>query len=127
MIHFVHQYSTPIELPDGARYVARTYAGQQPGGLWEGWFVFFPVAGGEVLVGDRETTQSKLEDLVYWAGGIEPIYLEGALARILERVPDGRLVREVRKTEAKLYATAAAEGLAEHRATEKPPDTSRAA
>ncbi|HEV8677171.1 MAG TPA: hypothetical protein VGX21_24305 [Methylomirabilota bacterium] len=124
MIHFVHQYSTPVELADGILYVARAYAGQQPGGLWEGWFVFFPLSGGEPLVGDRETTQSKLEDVVYWAGGIEPVYLEGALVRVLERLPDGRLARQVREAEAALYA-AAAEALAQAGAAEAQPGSAR--
>ena len=31
----------------------------------------------------RETTQPNLTDLNYWATGLTPVYLEGALARAL--------------------------------------------
>jgi hypothetical protein len=30
---------------------------------------------------ERETTQSSAEQVAYWASGLEPTYLEGALAR----------------------------------------------
>lgn len=93
MIHYFHQYAAPLVLPDGTAYVARVYGRQQPRGLWEAWFVFFPLSGDEPLATDRETTQSKREDIAYWASGIGPTYLEGALVRALERRPEVRLAR----------------------------------
>src|SRR5262245_1530581 len=35
----------------------------------------------------RETTQPNLADLEYWATGLTPIYLEGALNRALDEPP----------------------------------------
>jgi hypothetical protein len=126
-MEFIHQYSTPLQVARGLRYVARAYADRQPGGLWEGWFVFFPFAGGEPLATDRETTQSKRDDLVYWAMGITPTYLEGALQRALEGRPEVRLARRVAqaereetyaRAEAEMYRAAAAEALAQARVAE---------
>jgi len=34
-----------------------------------------------ILTTDRETSQPNRKALEYWADGLEPIYLEGALAR----------------------------------------------
>jgi hypothetical protein len=48
--------------------------------LWEGWLVFI-APDGVVLRTGRETVQSKRKALAYWAGGLEPVYWEGALAR----------------------------------------------
>ena len=89
MIAFVHQYPDAVSLDDGRRYGARVYAAKQPvGPLFEAWFVFFPLEGrGAPIATDRETTQSKLVDVVYWASGISPTYLEGALKRALEGPP----------------------------------------
>jgi hypothetical protein len=69
---------------DGETYSrVRAYAREMPGGTWEGWLEFISDRG-ELVVTDRETTQSKQEDVAYWANGLEPIYFEGALRRALE-------------------------------------------
>jgi hypothetical protein len=120
VVEFVHQYSATLETTAGERYLARAYMDRQPGGLWEGWFVFFPLTGGPVLATDRETSQSKREDVLYWASGISVTYLEGALRRALERHPEVRLGRRIARAgaedvyvvaETASYATAIAEGL----------------
>ena len=83
------------------------------GPLWEAWFVFFPLSGGPTLATDNETTQSKLDDVTYWATGISPAYLEGALTRALDRLPEARLLRHLARAEAdEAYARAEAEGYA---------------
>jgi hypothetical protein len=119
-----HQYSTPVVTEDGVTYVARVYGQQQSGGLWEAWFVFFPVTGGEALATDRETTQSKESDVLYWASGITPTYLEGALRRALDRRPDARLARRAawaereaayHRAELEAYRLAAEDALAQAR------------
>ena len=46
-----------------------------------------PSSGGPVLSTGRETSQSHLEGLTYWATGLEPVYLDGALARAIEKTP----------------------------------------
>ena len=61
-----------------ARAVGRLAADNR----WEGWIEFVPINGaGDVLVTSVETTQPEREHLVYWATGLTPIYLEGALSR----------------------------------------------
>jgi hypothetical protein len=39
------------------------------------------VGGGTALQTGEETSQPNLETAVYWAEGLEPVYLDGALAR----------------------------------------------
>ena len=46
-----------------------------------------PDDGSVVLRSERETTQRDLTDLEYWAGGLTPVYLEGALDRTLTPPP----------------------------------------
>jgi hypothetical protein len=66
---------------DGTGYVPRVLGRERADGTWIGWLEFVAVAGPTVFQTERETTQSKYEDLVYWASGLEPIYLSGAFAR----------------------------------------------
>jgi hypothetical protein len=85
MISFVHQYAYTLAAPDGRQVVARVYADRQTKGtLWEAWFVFFPLDGSAPWATDSETTQPRLDDVSYWATGISPTYLEGALNRALD-------------------------------------------
>jgi len=51
--------------------------------MWEGWVEFDPVDGGPTIRTPRETTQPNRADAEYWATGLEPVYLEGALDRAL--------------------------------------------
>jgi hypothetical protein len=55
--------------------------------MWQGWLEFDPVGGGETIRSQRETTQPNRADTEYWASGLTPIYLEGALKRALEGPP----------------------------------------
>ena len=50
--------------------------------MWEGWVEFTPIDGGtEVLVTGVESTQPERVHLEYWATGLTPVFLEGALSR----------------------------------------------
>ena len=52
--------------------------------MWDGWFEFEPLDdNAPVIVGSIETRQPEHHDLVYWATGITPVFLEGALNRAL--------------------------------------------
>jgi hypothetical protein len=63
-------------------YHARAVGRLGDDGMWEGWVEFTSVdGGGEVLVTGVETTQPEHEHLRYWATGLTPIFLEGALHR----------------------------------------------
>jgi len=110
-IHFVQQYSGTLVDEYGLRYVARVYAARRPDGLWDGWFVFFPLDGGRALATDRETTQSNFGAVRYWATGITTLYLDGALERARALLPEARLVRrqvQAEEEEALARAEAAA-------------------
>ena len=62
-------------------YQARA-VGRLANNIWEGWLEFVPIDGGtEVLVSGVESTQPEKEHLVYWATGLTPVFLEGALRR----------------------------------------------
>jgi hypothetical protein len=51
-------------------------------GMWEGWLEFESLDGsGQILVGAVESKQPEREHLVYWAGGLTPVFIEGALHR----------------------------------------------
>jgi hypothetical protein len=92
-VYFVQQYSGILVDPYGRRYVARVYGACRPDDLWDGWFVFFPLDGGRTLATDRETTQSTLAAVRYWASGITTVYLDGALERARALLPEVRLAR----------------------------------
>jgi hypothetical protein len=79
----VANFDTPVQDRFGERYVARACGRRRADGLWEGWIEFERLSGADVLRTQRETTQSELEDLRYWASGLTPVYLEGALDRIV--------------------------------------------
>jgi hypothetical protein len=117
MVHYVMQYSQVLLGSDHNEYVVRVYAATHTPGRWDGWFVFFPLRGGRELATDRETTQSSLAAVTYWASGISTTYLEGALQRARAMLPEARLARraqhaereeELARAEAAIYAEAAA-------------------
>jgi hypothetical protein len=63
-------------------YHARAIGRLAENGMWEGWVEFTSVDGGdEVLVTGVETTQPAREHVYYWATGLTPVFLEGALHR----------------------------------------------
>jgi hypothetical protein len=76
-------FETPAVSHAGETYSARACGRQRVDHLWEGW-IEFERPGGDVLRSGRETTQPNLTDLEYWAQGLTPVYLEGALRRALE-------------------------------------------
>lgn len=118
MVHLIHHFFTPLRLVDGSELVVRVFGAPQPRGTaWDGWLVFFPVEGGKPLAGDRETSQATRGELEYWATGLEPVYLEGALERamrtqgrtLLRRRAWGSRQAELIAEEEALYAALAPE------------------
>jgi hypothetical protein len=65
----------------GLFYDVRICGRQLADRRWEGWIEFDPGDGSPVLRTPRETTQPRLTDLDYWASGLTPVYLDGALTR----------------------------------------------
>jgi len=55
--------------------------------MWEGWLEFVPAQGNlEVLVTGVESRQPERQHLEYWATGLTPVFLEGALRRARQPV-----------------------------------------
>ena len=84
MAELITEYSTQIS--DGRGTWAARACGRKLDGHWEGWIEFIPVsAGASPMRTAPETTQSDKRALVYWAEGLTPQYLEGALERARTR------------------------------------------
>ena len=79
----------PAKVIDGdITYVVRICGEERVDGTWEGWLEFQPTDTSQLILRtDRETSQPNRAALEYWADGLEPIYLEGALARAQGRLP----------------------------------------
>jgi hypothetical protein len=103
---------------NGQWYRPRVYGDVSPDGLWGGFVVFFPLAGGNIVSTPRETTQSSYAALKHWALALDSVYLEGALARALNAsagVPLPTVLVDLATAE----ASAAADAIALHRAAER--------
>ena len=66
---------------EGRLYRVRVYGAERADGTWIGWIAFAALDGEVLLQTGRETTQSSWQELRYWAGGLEPVYFQGAFAR----------------------------------------------
>jgi hypothetical protein len=83
MAEVLVQFNDIIAVGDSGGHVARACGAEAPDGKWQGWIEFTPVDGGAALRTGRETTQPNRQDTLYWATGLTPVYLEGALKRAL--------------------------------------------
>ena len=99
------QFSAAVEGSDGRAYLPRIRGRRSERGMWEGWVEFDSQDGTAMLRTDRETEQHSRRSLDYWAAGLTPTYLEGAMERardherirlpLVEEDPRGaRLIRE---------------------------------
>jgi hypothetical protein len=79
------EYPDAVTSDNGKNYTARA-CGAEMGGMWQGWIEFVPLGDGEAVRSARETTQPNRQDTVYWATGLTPVYLEGALHRALRPI-----------------------------------------
>ncbi|HEY0592819.1 MAG TPA: hypothetical protein VGF40_13695 [Thermoanaerobaculia bacterium] len=84
MDEILQEYTARID-GGGTTYTARAIAAPRSDGAWEGRIEFTPVTGGAPLRTDRETSQPNRDAVAYWASGLEPVYLAGALERALRR------------------------------------------
>ena len=86
MPELIHQHSARVLAGDGTEYRAAIVGDQRKDGTWEGWIEFLPTRGdAPPLETDQETSQPDRRALEYWAGGLEPVYLEGAFTRAAAR------------------------------------------
>ena len=81
MAEVLREFDEPILYSAGTCH-ARVLGRLAEDGMWEGWLEFEPVGSpGKVIVTSIESRQQENAHLVYWATGLTPTYLEGALAR----------------------------------------------
>jgi hypothetical protein len=66
---------------DGNPYLVRILGQGRADGTWIGWVEFVAADGSAVLRTGSETSQSNLEQVAYWASGLEALYFEGAFRR----------------------------------------------
>lgn len=78
----IHEHSSRIRTRDGTTYTGRTYAEERADGTWYAWLEFEPARASQpTLHTEQETSQPNRAAVEYWASGLEPVYLEGALTR----------------------------------------------
>lgn len=77
------EFKTVVVADDGRAFLPRACGGPLSETVWQGWIEFVSIDGTEVVRTPRETTQPNRTDLAYWATGLTPVYLEGALSRAL--------------------------------------------
>ncbi len=75
MADLIQEFANPV-----GKFRARAFA-EKRGHVWIGWLEFRAAAGGKALKTGEETSQPSKEAVAYWASGLEPVYLEGALQR----------------------------------------------
>ena len=91
----IHGFSDPVVGEDGRQWTARVCA-RPTERNWEGWIEFIPLEKGPLPVRTPvETAQPDRNAVAYWASGLTPLYLQGALERALDRperiVPEEQL------------------------------------
>lgn len=81
MAEVLLSFDAPVTDESGT-YHARVVGRGADDGMWEGWLEFDPIDHtAETLIGPVESRQPEREHLTYWATGLTPVYLEGALRR----------------------------------------------
>lgn len=87
MAEVLLEYSEIVVGGDGTRYGVRACGAENGNGHWLGWLEFLDMDRNVTIRSGRETTQPNRVDTVYWATGLTPVYLEGALSRALHPLP----------------------------------------
>ena len=85
MTAVVHHLRKSIRDQQNRPLSATVCGRQRSDGRWEGWLEFVNADSGTRLRTDTETVQSSRNNLIYWATGLEPAYLEGAFERARAR------------------------------------------
>ena len=82
----IREHPTKIIVGDST-YTVWICGEERTDGTWEGWLEFHPAdINQRILRTEQETSQPNRAAIEYWADGLEPIYLEGALARAQGRL-----------------------------------------
>jgi hypothetical protein len=81
MAETLRSFDDPVTDQVGT-YHARVVGRLAEDRMWEGWLEFQPIKPkGDVVVGPVESRQPEREHLEYWAGGLTPVFVQGALHR----------------------------------------------
>jgi hypothetical protein len=82
MAELISQFTVVLVGENGTRYQAQACGAEMTEGTWQGWLEFVPLDDDQPSIrSGRETTQPNWKALQYWATGLTPVYLEGALQR----------------------------------------------
>jgi hypothetical protein len=78
MADLIYEHPHPL-IVNGVTYRVVVRGTSREDGTWSGWLEFLD--GATVRRTDQETSQPNRDALVYWATGLEDVYLDGALSR----------------------------------------------
>jgi hypothetical protein len=68
-------------------YIVRICGEERSDGTWVGWLEFHSADSTKpAMLTAQETSQPNRTALAYWADGLAPVYLEGALTRAKRRL-----------------------------------------
>ncbi|HKF69229.1 MAG TPA: hypothetical protein VKB36_21940 [Vicinamibacterales bacterium] len=76
LVRFTHPIRDGVDV-----YHAQACGAPMSDGRWTAWIEFISIDGRRPLRSPRETTQRNRIDAEYWATGLSPVYLDGALQR----------------------------------------------
>jgi hypothetical protein len=79
----VHAYAEVVRDPEGRGYAASVHARERIDGIWEKWLEFRGLGRDVTMRTSRESEQTNHRAVVYWASGLQPSYLDGALLRAM--------------------------------------------
>ena len=86
MAELIHKLMVPVRDAKGRHFEAAVHGRARDDGYWAGWLEFEQVDGPETSRTDDETVQSSRANLLGWALGLEPVYVEGAFRRARAQV-----------------------------------------
>jgi hypothetical protein len=79
----VHTFAGVVRDPEARDYAASVHALERSDGIWETWLEFRGLGRDVTLSTRRESEQPNQRAVVYWASGLRPSYLDGALRRAM--------------------------------------------
>jgi hypothetical protein len=87
MNQLLQEFERRVTGTNGESYAILLYGRSRPGDTWQGWLVFVRQRDSRRFATPVETTQPSREAIVYWAGGLEDVYFDGALTRAVGSQP----------------------------------------
>ena len=81
MNDLIHTYAEVVRDAEGRGYAAEVHTSERIDGVWETWLEFRGLGREVTLRTRRESEQANRRAVLYWASGLQPSYLDGALLR----------------------------------------------